>query len=156
MADNEKKPPFPQANDFNKVMSLLDVEDEKILHSDKLLGDYLDGIAERQSRYYIAAAQYLDLIDSKRNFTEFAKRIRAYDAYSQRVEVIQRIFGYTLIGKIYISEKLYNMDFCKEDIIEMIKEEYPGYTDCIYSRRAQSALSWLSWIKEQLGEAKNK
>ena len=75
MEDNEKKAPFPQANDFDKVMSLLNVENESILHSDKLIGAYLDGIAERQSRYYIAAAQYLDIIDKKRNFTEFAKRI---------------------------------------------------------------------------------
>lgn len=48
------------------------------------------------------------------------------------------------------------MKFEKSDIVDMIKEEYPGYTEGIYSRRAQSALSWLNWIKEQLGENERK
>lgn len=60
-------------------MNLLNVEKEDILRSDELIGAHLDGISERQSRYYIAAAQYLEFIDSKRHFTEFAKRIRAYN-----------------------------------------------------------------------------
>ena len=152
MENKEKIPPFPQANDFNKIVSILNIENEKTLHSDRLLGAYLDGIAERQSRYYIAAAQYLEFLDNERNFTEFAKRIRAYHDYLQRVEILQKLLGDTVIGRIYVSEKLYDIEYQKEDVIDIIKEQYPNYKGTILERRAQCALSWVNWVKKQLHE----
>lgn len=152
MESKDKKPPFPQANDFNKVVSILNIENEETLQSDRLLGAYLDGIAERQSRYYVSAAQYVEFLDQERHFTNFARRIRAYNDSSQRVFILQKLLGDTVIGRIYVSEKLYDIKYQKSDVIDIIKEQYPAYTDLILARRAQCALAWVNWVKKQLNE----
>ena len=66
MEGNNKRPPFPQANDLEKIVQIINVPNEDTVLNDDALGSYLDGITSRQARYYIAAAKYLGILDANK------------------------------------------------------------------------------------------
>ena len=51
---------------------------------------------------------------------------------------------------LYITEKVLGMSLDKVDIVDIIKEENPGYCEAIYLRRAQTVTRWLKWLKDIL------
>ena len=148
--EKDKKAPFPQANDFEKVKTLITIQDEAYLLSDKLIAATLGGIAERQSRYYLAAARYLGVVNEKRQFTDLGNKLRELDEFMLKAELIRLIISVPVIGRVYILEKLLDMN--KSDVSEIIEQEYPEYTDVIRYRRAQTVLSWISWVKQNMEE----
>ena len=75
MEDQLIKYPFPQANDFNKVIKILET-DEQFLNNKTYLQDVIDVSTARQVQYYISACQFLGLVDDKYQFTDIAKYIK--------------------------------------------------------------------------------
>ena len=63
--EENKLIPFPQADDFSKVILLINFPKEK-LKDNEYIKTNLGNITERQVSYYVSAAQYLNIIDSKR------------------------------------------------------------------------------------------
>lgn len=150
--DNEKKPPFPQANDFEKVKQLILIPDANKLLSDSEIGEYLGGITERQSRYYIAAARYLGAVDEHRHLTQKGISLRTMDDITLKAELIRILFSDPVVGRVYILQKVLGFSMDKMDIAEIIEQENPGYTEVIYLRRSQTVLSWMEWIYINIGE----
>ncbi len=145
----DKRAPFPQANDFEKILALLNVSDEDVLKSDERVSACLDGMALRQSRYYVAAARYIGLVNEERRLTEYAKMLRGLDSQNQKVELIRLLLKDDIFGKIYVYEKMFDIHLEIEDVIPFIKDVYPNYTDVIYHRRAQAAIAWVDWVNQQ-------
>lgn len=146
------KIPFPQANDFEKVVCLMSLNNEEDLTDFDFVGAFLGGISERQVSYYLSAAMYLGLIDRNKHFTELGNNIRCMDDYLRVIELIRVVLSDPIIGKAYISQKVLGLCLETEDIADMIKEYYPDYTQPIYIRRAQTVQSWLKWISAQFSE----
>ena len=142
--------PFPQADDFEKVIRILDVNEEKNLADFEFMSAFLDGITDRQVSYYLSAAMYLGLLDRDKHYTERGLRIRKMDHYSKISELIRILISDQIIGKIYISQKVLGITYEKDDIAEIIKQGYPEYSEPIYKRRAQTVMSWLYWIDCQM------
>ena len=149
MEENTKRPPFPQANDLEKVVQIINVPDEETVLNDEALGIYLDGITGRQARYYIAAAKYLGVLDSSKHFTESGKKLRSMNTYMQKVELIRLVLSDVVFGTVFITEKVLGMTLSREDVVEIIEKEYPDYCDAIYPRRAQTVMSWINWVNDQ-------
>ena len=147
--ENSSRPPFPQANDLEKIVKIINVPiPEKILNDDEL-GAYLDGITSRQARYYIAAAKFLGILDASKAFTLEGLKLRNMNTYMQRVELIRIVLSDTVFGTVYLSQKILGMTLSRQDIAEIIEKEYPDYCDAIYLRRAQTVISWVNWIDDQ-------
>ena len=144
------KVPFPQANDFNKIVKMLYVPNEDIFLNDDTLGEYLDGITSRQARYYISAAKYIGILDSDKHFSPLGIKIRNLNEYLQKIELARLLLSDSVFGRVYITEKVLGMSLDKVDIADIIKEENPGYCEAIYLRRAQTVTRWLKWLKDIL------
>ena len=54
--------PFPQADDFEKIITILNLSNESLLKNSDSLSSILGGISIRQVSYYLSAAMYLGLI----------------------------------------------------------------------------------------------
>ena len=146
----EGEVPFPQANDLDKIMLLINVENEEYLFDDAVLGEKLGSISDRQARYYITGARYLDIIDEDRHFTTFGMFLRKNNESRQIIELIRRILLDPIFGMVFLSEKQMGIKYTKYDIAEMIAKERPGYADEIYIRRGQTVKTWVLWINKQL------
>ena len=149
MEGNNKRPPFPQANDLEKVVQIINVPDEDKILNDDELGAYLDGITSRQARYYIAASKYLGVLDEHKRFTEIGLKLRGMNTYMQKVELIRMVLSDIVFGTVFVTEKVLGMTLSRDDIAEIIEKEYPDYCDAIYLRRAQTVQSWISWVNQQ-------
>ena len=150
--ENNNKPPFPQANDLEKIVKIINIPiPEKILNDD-LLGEYLDGITSRQARYYIAASKFLGILDSSKHFSEEGEKLRKMNTYMQKVELIRIVLSDIVFGTVFLSEKVLGMTLSREDIAEIIEREYPDYCEAIYLRRAQTVISWIAWINNQFAK----
>ena len=75
MEEKNKIIPFPQANDFDKIIKIIDIEKEEDLKNKDYMLEYLDLGTERQISYYISACEFLGVI-YKHKFTEFGIEIR--------------------------------------------------------------------------------
>lgn len=149
---NNKKPPFPQANDLEKVLKIINVPDPERILNDDALGEYLDGITSRQARYYIAAAKYLGVLDSSKHLSKQGEKLRGMNSYMQKVEFVRIVLSDVVFGTVFLSEKVLGMTLSREDIAEIVEKEYPDYCEAIYLRRAQTVRSWVNWIEEQFAK----
>ena len=149
MEERDRDVPFPQANDFDKVIRILNIDQEEKLGDKQYLSIQLDMITDRQVQYYISACAYLGLINGKKEFTEIARELRMLNSSEQTVELARLIVSDKVFGKAYFSQKLYNVKLSTEDIIEIMKENNVSFeSDAMYKRRAQTVTSWLCWIEE--------
>ena len=81
-----KNAPFPQADDFEKVVKILNVDDAEKLKNTSYISMLIGDLTSRQVSYYLAACKYLGLIDDKRCFTNEGKRIRKLVGVEQTAE----------------------------------------------------------------------
>lgn len=148
--------PFPQANDFEKIILILNLEDEELLNDTESLMEILGEVTERQVSYYISATIFLKLVENingVRKFTSNARAIRMLNSYLQIAELISILLMNPIFNKIYVNTMLFGKQDT-DDIISVIKEHYPMYSDAIFERRAQTASSWINWIFSQIEAGK--
>ena len=144
MAKNEI--PFPQADDFEKIISLINIPDEQKLNDKQYISFVLENVAERQVMYYLSATMYLGSIDKNKQFTELGFYIRSLSQSGQRVELIRLLIADKVFGTVYLTEKIYGVKLEKNEVIDIIKTEYPHYSDVLYERRYQTVKKWVTWI----------
>lgn len=147
--EKSKLIPFPQADDFNKVIQLINFPKEKLKDNEYIKTNLWD-ITERQVNYYISAIQYLNIIDSKRNFTDIGLKLQSLNSAEQTIELIRIMITDEIIGTAFLTEIIYDFQLEKEELISMIRKKYPTYSDKIYGRRAQTLKSWLKWMKSNI------
>lgn len=146
-----KNAPFPQANDFNKVLQLLNIEEPENLKDSNYLAIYLGEITERQVSYYLSACDFLGLID-KREFTKVGLIIRCLSKKKQIAQLAQIIFSDTVFGTIYFTEKLYSMKLDFKDVLEIVKDNVELNSEEMYKRRTQTVVAWVEWFNNVLGD----
>ena len=143
--------PFPQADDFEKIVTIVNISDSIALNDSVKLSQTLGGITDRQVAYYLSAATFLGLIESEKGQKKFAQKcleIRNMNSYLQTAELISLILKNPVFSKVYSYTIVIGIQEV-EDIKEVIKEYYPQYSDAIYERRAQTVSSWINWIIEK-------
>lgn len=140
--------PFPQADDFEKVVKIINIESEERLGSNDYVGMYLDNITSRQVSYYVNAAIYLGLLTKDKKFTELGRAIREKNELLQKAELMHVLLADDVIGRVYVLEKILPGKIDRQDVEDLIREKNPNYCDAIYGRRAQTVLSWTAWINK--------
>lgn len=137
--------PFPQADDFKKIIKIINIDDSALLKDTSYLCAFLGDVTERQVSYYLAACDYIG-ITKKREFTSFGKQLRELSEKKQYVKLAQEIFQEDLFSEIYFIEKVYGMKLGLEEIINLMKEKVNLNTEEMYKRRAQTVSSWIDWF----------
>jgi len=148
----DKVIPFPQADDFDKIVHILSFPSDDDLNSVSKISSRLGDITERQVAYYISAAMFLGLIeikDGKKVFTAQAQYIKRLNTYMQYSELISIVLLNPVFNKVYVNTHMFGKQET-DDVINVIKKYYPDYSDSIYSRRAQTVISWVDWVSNHL------
>lgn len=148
--------PFPQADDFTRVINLLEVLNKKDLSVDEIT--QIMGFTSRQTNYYYNAGLYLGLfnkyswIDRDENkiikveLTDLGRELNKMNYKDRQLKLVSlllehRIFN-GLFFKALIENKLPNRD---EVIDEMIKFNVCS-SGSVATRRSQTVISWLNWV----------
>lgn len=138
--------PFPQANDFGKIIAIVNVDDDTKLKDYSGMGVYLGDISSRQVDYYISACVYLNIINKDKEFTEIGQRLRNLYGIEQKAELARVIVSDEIFGSVYFRQKMLGVKLEREDIIEIMKQYVVFDSEPMYARRASTVISWIKWI----------
>lgn len=146
--------PFPQANTFDRVISLL----EKLKQGDSTPMEltYSIGVTTtRQSNYYGDAGAYLGLVVKKKGLyglTRAGKELMKMLPYERLLEYMNLILSHYIFREVFMHwmryEELYDVNdilplLIRDDDVQVLKEN-------VYHRRASTVKSWVKWIIDNL------
>ena len=145
----ESKIPFPQANDFGKILAIIKVEEEIFISDKQKLMEILSLGTERQISYYLSACEFLDIIDSKRNFTEFGNDLRESSVDGLIIKLCRKIVSLPVFGEVFFYKYLYGESIDNNEISQLIGALYRIENDEVCNRRASTVKNWLKWVEEK-------
>lgn len=135
--------PFPQANDINKVIALVQAGDEIIENKEKAK-EVINVGTPRQVSYYLSALQYLKYLGQNKKLTERALKLQ--NSKSELVsDIYNQLLEDKLFGKAYHDFKVtgkVNMDKVTSDL----KKENQRLSESTLRRRASTIRSWVEWM----------
>lgn len=135
--------PFPQANDINKVITLVQAGDEIIENKEKAK-DVINVGTPRQVSYYLSALQYLKYLGQNKKLTERALKLQ--NSKSELVsDIYNQLLKDKLFGKAYHDFKVtgqVNIDKVTSDL----KKENQRLSESTLKRRASTIRSWVEWM----------
>ncbi len=100
----------------------------------------------RQVDYYVNACKYLDLLNSDWSPTVLAKDIFENTPAEVTERVYQRIIEDEFMGKIYSVVKA-NPDVNHSKFaMDLVMEQFPGFSDAVYRRRSDNIVKWCKKI----------
>lgn len=144
---NEIKVPFPQANDFSKILRIIKIENEIFLRDNSYLAKKLD-VSQRQINYYLAACSFLEII-SNREFTNYGIELRN-KGYDQLITCVStKIISLPVFGDVFFTRFYYNTILSNEEIAELLIINYGIDNYNVAKRRASTVRNWINWIFEQ-------
>ena len=150
----ENNAPFPQADDFEKIVNLINVCDDSNLSDNRYVSAALGDVTDRQVLYYLSAAAYLGLVENSRGsrkFTEYGLKVKSMPSYSQEIELMSIILKLPVFSKVFVLEKKVGHQTV-DDVAEVIKEVFPDFSDSICERRAQTVIKWIEWVINRLDD----
>ncbi len=143
--------PFPQADDIGKIITIINISNEDYLSDSYKMSMILGNISQRQVSYYLSAASYFGIIQSKdrrKEFTEVGVLLRNMNSSMQNAELINLVLQDPVFRKTFIYQKMYG-DREIGDVENLIKEYHPECTNEVCHRRAQTVISWVNWILQK-------
>lgn len=144
--------PFPQADDFDKVISLLEQVKNIPLTAAEIASNF--GFDIRQSDYYFNAAKYLGLVEKikdENSRTVIVLTSSAIKFFDHKYKTRQLLFvDLILQHKVFNEVAKKALEIGKLPDLDYVKSIMPKYTSCQNSntihRRAQTVTSWIRWI----------
>lgn len=137
--------PFPQANDINKVIALVQAGDDIIENKEKAK-EVISVGTPRQVSYYLSALQYLKYLGQNKKLTERALKLQ--NSKSELVsDIYNQLLEDKLFGKAYHDFKAtgeVNIDKVTSDL----KKENKRLSESTLRRRASTIRSWVEWMYE--------
>jgi hypothetical protein len=148
--------PFPQADNFTRIVDLLGLLVENDLSKQYLTTNY--DFDERQTNYYTTAGIYLGLIKrytDEQRIVKFSLTRKAKDIMSQKTREKYLLLAESIIAhepfKMVLAEYLQSGSVPeKTKVIELMKScnLYNINSESTYFRRASTVISWVNWILE--------
>lgn len=151
---NDKSISFPQADSFERVISLCElVQREKSIVASKITNYY--GFSDRQTGYYTSAARYLGLLEkigsrSDRSFklSKLGNQVFSMKFSDRQLSLTRAILEHSVFYDTFKSY-IENIDRPPKAVVIKTIWEY-GAKDVesadTVSRRANTVLSWIDWI----------
>jgi len=156
---DEPQIPFPQADNFNRVINICELLSVQDLNRNDITEHYAFDI--RQTNYYTDAARYLGLIDKSREngvplykLSDKGRKILKM-GYKQRQLAFcacilsHGVFADTL--RLYFETGVMPT---KNDIIQLMKKSnlYNIDSDNTFERRSSTIKGWINWIVKLINE----
>ncbi|MCI8645451.1 MAG: transcriptional regulator [Firmicutes bacterium] len=156
----EPEVPFPQANEFERIINLCELLDQQDLSKEQVTEQYAFDM--RQTNYYTDAARYLGLAD--RRYEEGRKPVYFLTPEGKRILRLgyrqrQLAFCRAILGHRPFREVL---EICletgympgTETIVEIMRSSglYKVESGSTYQRRASTISRWVSWMLELTAE----
>lgn len=101
---------------------------------------------QRQSSYYMNACFYLNLIDEKKKLTELGRKI--VSSGEIKLQIYLLMLQDSLISKVFAYKLLKPNGNSRQYCKELIKQEYPNYSEAVVVRRTSTVLAWIKQIKD--------
>jgi hypothetical protein len=155
IVDESMDIPFPQADTFENIISLINkmYDDPDFNMKDQVTIEF--GFDKRQADYYTNAVAYLGLVDRQRGkgkviLSELGKKIIEMRSSEK----------YLTLFKLILSHKVFNESmrvFLKKldlpsraEIVQIMKSCNLNHvnTEDMYKRRSQTIKKWINWIME--------
>lgn len=146
---DEPKIPFPQADDFNKILKICEELYKGVMKKEDLI-NYFD-LNDRQYNYYISAGEYLGLIEKMKNQSSLSIKgilIFKKDTREQYLSIAELIFEHKPFYDVFTSILKNKSIPANDDIFLILKENnlYKIDSDVTLRRRASTVKSWINWI----------
>lgn len=142
--------PFPQANNLEKVIDLLMIDEEHLLNKNNLF-NILNVNAERQIAYYLSALKYFGYINNQKKFTEKALKIK-HNRISIEEDIKMQLLSrkkdniFLLAYNSYKENGKVKLDLIIKNLIKT------GLSESTAKRRASTVRAWIEWLisKEEI------
>jgi hypothetical protein len=150
----EPEIPFPQADDFERVINLLELTFNKgEMIKDEITENY--DFDSRQTNYYTDAARYLGLLEKRYENGEIIFRLSATGLQLFRVDLAERqklLIKAIVKHKVFqlcLDDALRNRLLTNESVVNQMKicSLFNISSDSTFSRRSFTIKSWINWIK---------
>nr|WP_051044111.1 hypothetical protein [Baaleninema simplex] len=142
---------FPQANNFTRVIDLLDklyIYDYP-LTKEEITTEYEFDV--RQTDYYISSGVYLGLFERLQRgsgyiLTDKGRRIMKLDPKRKNLELVKAILSHRVF-KTVLGEYLANSEKPdREKVLTIMSNNISRLSSTTMSRRAQTVEKWIDWI----------
>jgi len=150
----EPQLPFPQANNFDRVINLCELLKQKgFLNKEEITQKY--DFVERQSDYYSNAAKYLDLIENSvengqngYKLTTKGLKVFSLSIFERQLEFVRLILSHEVFKETLKQYFDNGISPCKEKVVEIMNRSklYNIDSGNTYIRRASTIISWVNWI----------
>ena len=161
----EPKIPFPQADNFERVINLCElIKQNQIMSKEQYLQDFDFGaIDPRQHDYYTNAAKYLGLVEKVIDtptrqtcfiLSELGRRVFSLNIIERQKEFAKLIVSHAVFRDV-LRISLENGELpAKEVIVEAMKRSklHNVNSESTYFRRASTIVGWINWILNQIEE----
>lgn len=154
---------FPQANSFERVISLLEMLNTDNIKTKEEITDEFN-FDPRQTDYYFNAGKYLGFLEEDKIKVEKNGKIinKTYIklsnrgkklfniSYKQRqLEFVKAILEHKVFDQVFKEYINSNIKPTKEKIVKYMKENklYKVESDVTFERRASTISGWINWIK---------
>lgn len=139
---------FPQANDFEKIIRLIKVEDEKLLSNFLFLKELIEVSSIRQVDYYLSACFFLDIINEDNEFTYEGKLLRNAGRAEFVILLSMKIVSKPIFGNVFFYNYLYKRVLASDEIAQLILMYDEVNSLEVAKRRSSTVMGWLKWIEK--------
>ncbi|VXD11998.1 type II restriction enzyme [Planktothrix paucivesiculata] len=149
--------PFPQANNFERVIDLLSLLVERDLTREEITENYQ--FDQRQTGYYTNAGQYLGLVEKYKaigtgditfRLTQEAKEILSKRQKHKYLSLIRKILEYQVFYTVFQLNLSRGKMPSKEEICEIILSSRAELSRKTPGRRKSTVSNWIYWIFRQI------
>ena len=146
--------PFPQADDFDRVIDIVAL----LIEGPKTKNDLAESydFDPRQSDYYLNAGRYLGLVESSDHSTygpsELANVIYSKSSQEKNAYLMAILIKIPAVNELNKAWGKAGQKPSIDKAIEILKNlpDISELADSTIKRRAQTVLSWTSWLRIQL------
>jgi hypothetical protein len=149
----EPSVPFPQADNFRRVINLCELLSQGEMSKDDITLNY--AFDPRQTNYYADAGRYLGFIDKRREenevvffLTEEGRKIFLENYRERQLKFVEAILSHKVFNELYRLYLNQTEPPAKRDIVKIMKQSnlYQVQAESTYERRASTVIGWINWI----------
>ncbi|WP_254173049.1 type II restriction enzyme [Planktothrix pseudagardhii] len=154
---SEPSKPFPQANNFERVIDLLSLLVERDLTRDEITENYQ--FDQRQTGYYTNAGQYLGLVEKYKavgtgditfRLTQEAREILSKRQKHKYLSLIRKILERQVFNTVFQLNLSRGKMPSQEEICEIILSSRAELSKQTPGRRQSTVRNWIYWIFKQI------
>ncbi len=142
--------PFPQADDFSRIINLCELLNEQALNKEEITLQY--DFTSRQTDYYINAARYLGLVElyhSACRLSAMGEKFFTLKFKERQLAFCKAILAHKVFYHCFQIYREQHNVIGREEVISVMKAMCLNRlnSEDTYSRRSQTIISWIKWIE---------